>query len=311
MKRSEVLALALLCAFPGLASVARADALTPIKVGASYDEDFAEGFFGADSGLFRQAGLDAAVTGLTNGGALAAAVMSGALEVVTTNTGAMATAHTHGLPLVLIAPGANYSNGAVTAALLVLKDSPIKTAADLNGKTIAVTTLRTLYHTSVRNWIDKNGGNSASPSYIELPLSTMLPSLKSGRVDAIATVEPWVTQAKPETRVLGVPYDSVAPTFMISGWVTTKRWYDANPGTVAKFLRSVTMIANWANKNPQATAQIMAKYFNVPVETVASMQRTKMSTKLDPSYVQPVIDVLAKYKIIDRQFAATELFASA
>ncbi|HXP92957.1 MAG TPA: ABC transporter substrate-binding protein [Candidatus Binatia bacterium] len=309
MKRSA--ALALLCGLPAIASAGRADTLTPIKVGASYDEDFAEGFFGADSGIFKQAGLDAAVTGLMNGGALAAAVMSGSLDVVTTNTGAMATAHARGLPLVLIAPGANYSNTAVTAALLVLKDSPIKTAGDLSGKTIAVTTLRTLYHTSVRNWIDKNGGNSEAAAYLELPLSTMLPALKGGRVDAIACVEPWVTQAKPETRVLGVPYASLAPAFMISGWVTTKTWYDANRDTARKFVRSVEIIANWANKNPQATAAIMSKYFSVPLETVASMQRTKMSTKLDPSYIQPVIDVLYKYKVIDRQFAAAELFATA
>jgi NitT/TauT family transport system substrate-binding protein len=223
----------------------------------------------------------------------------------------MATAHARGLPLVLIAPGANYSNATVTAALLVLKDSPLKTAADLTGKTIAVTTLRTLYHTSLRNWIDKSGGNSEAVNYLELPLSTMLPSLKAGRVDAIGTVEPWVTQAKADTRVLGVPYASLAPAFMISGWVTTKTWYDGNRDTARKFVRSVETIANWANRNPQATAQIMAKYFSVPLETVASMQRTKMSTKLDPSYIQPVIDVLAKYKIIDRQFAAAELFANA
>jgi len=311
MKRSNAVVLAgFCCAYPALAALARADAGTPIKVGASYDEDFAEGFFGKDSGLFERAGLDATVTGLQNGGALTAAVMSGALDVVTTNTGSMATAHAHGLPLVLIAPGANYSSSAMTAALLVLKDSPIRRAADLSGKKIAVTTLHTLYHTSVRNWIDQNGGDSQAAGYLELPLPTMLPALQENRVDAIASVEPWVTQAQPSTRVLAKPYDSVASAFMISGWVSTKTWCDANRDALRKFVRSVDAIADWANKNPLATAQIMSKYFSVPVETVASMQRTKMSRRLDPALIQPVIDVLYKYQLIDRQFIASELFVT-
>jgi NitT/TauT family transport system substrate-binding protein len=312
MKRSNAIALAgIFCTYPALEGLARADAGTAIQVGASFDEDFAEGFFGKDSGLFERAGLDATVTGLSNGGSLTAAVMSGSLDVVTTNTGSMATAYAHGLPLVLIAPGANYSSAATTAGLLVLKNSPIHRAADLTGKKIAVTTLRTLYHTSVRNWIDQNGGDSQAVGYLELPLSTMLPALQGSRVDAIACVEPWVTHAKPFTRVLAKPYDSVASAFMISGWVTTKSWFDANRQTVRKFVDSVDVIAQWANKNPMATAQIMSKYFDVPVETVAAMQRTKMSTRMDPSLIQPVIDVLYKYQLIDRQFTASSLFAKA
>ncbi len=312
MKRSNALALAgIFCAYPALTELARADAGTPIQVGASYDEDFAEGFFGKDSGLFERAGLDATVTGLMNGGSLTAAVLAGSLDVVTTNTGSMATAYAHGLPLVLIAPGANYSSAATTAAILVLKDSPIRAAAQLTGKKMAVTTLHTLYHTSVRNWIDLNGGSSQNVGYLELPQATMLPALLEGRVDAIACVEPWVTQAKSTTRVLAKPYDSVASAFMISGWVTTKSWFDANRRTVRKFVDSVDAIADWANKSPQATAQIMSKYFGVPVETVASMQRTKMSRRMDPALIQPVIDVLYKYQLIDRQFTASSLFAIA
>jgi len=195
--------------------------------------------------------------------------------------------------------------------MLVLKDSPIHEAAQLTGKKIAVTTLHTLYHTSVRNWIDQNGGNSQNVGYLELAQATMLPALLENRVDAIACVEPWVTQAKSTTRVLAKPYDSVASAFMISGWVTTKPWFDANRRTVRKFVDSVDAIADWANKNPQATAQIMSKYFGVAVDTVASMQRTKMSRRMDPALIQPVIDVLYKYQLIDRQFTASSLFAIA
>lgn len=300
----------MISAYPALATLARADALTPIKVGASFDEDFAEGYYGKDVGIFAKAGLDAAVTGLQNGGALTAAVMGGALDVVTTNTGSMSTAHAKGLSLVLIAPGANFSNTALTAALLVLKDSPIRSAADLTGKTIGVTTLKSLLHTSVRNWIDTSGGNSEAVGYVELGLPTMLPALKAARVDAVACVEPWVTQAKSEARVLASPYGALAPNFMISGWVTTREWLVANRDTARRFIRSVEAIADWANANPLGSAQIMSKYFGISVATVMGMQRTKMGRKLEPTYVQPVIDVLYKYKLLDKHFPAEEMFAT-
>jgi NitT/TauT family transport system substrate-binding protein len=311
MKRSTALVLsALACAYPGLSTLARADALTPIKVGASFDENFAEGYYGKDTGIFEKAGLDAAVTGMAGGGPLTTAVMGGALDVVTTNTGSMSTAFAKGLPIVLIAPGGNYTAKLLSAAIAVRLDSPIKTGADLVGKTVAVTTLKSVLHTSVRNWIDSTGGDSERVGYVELGLPTMLPALQSGRVDATTFTEPWVTQAKGKVKILGSPYESLGHDFMISGWVTNKPWLDANRDTARKFVRSVTQIADWANKNPLGSAQIMSKYFQIPVDTIVAMQRTKMGLKLDPSNVQPVIDVLYKYKLLDRHFAAGDMMVS-
>jgi NitT/TauT family transport system substrate-binding protein len=282
--------------------------LPHIRIGAGLDEDFAEGFYGDEQGFFRQAGLDPDVTALANGGALTAAVLSGSLDVATTNTGSMAAAHARGIPLVLIAPQAIYSSASLTAAVLVMKDSPIRGARDLAGKKMGVTTLHTLYHTAIQNWIDASGGDSTAVGYVEIPLSVQLVALRSGRIDAIGSVEPWVSQAKAETRVIGKPYDSVAKEFLISGWVTTRAWVDANRDTCRRFVQAIARTAQWANRSPEATAQILARRFDIPPDVVATMQRTKMGTRLDPSLIQPVIDVAFKYKMLAQSFAAADLF---
>jgi NitT/TauT family transport system substrate-binding protein len=287
-----------------------AQALVPINLGAAFDEDFAEGWYGVDNGMFRDAGLDAKVQALGNGGALTAAVVGGGLDATPTNTGSMAAAFTRGLPLVLIAPIAIYSNTSLTAGVIVPANSPLRSVKDLAGKRMAVTTLHTLYHVSIQNWIDANGGDSTAVSYIELGLPEQLAALQAGRIDAAACVEPWMTAWKGQIRVLGAPYASVAPHFMISGWVANKNWVQNNPATVKKFVSTIPKIATWANTNPKASADVMAKYFHIAPATIESMARTTMGTRLDPAMIQPVIDVVAKYKTIPKSFAASDMFAT-
>jgi NitT/TauT family transport system substrate-binding protein len=306
--RPRALALAAAAASAAAIRPARAATLTPIKVGVANDEDFAEGYYAKDRGFFQQAGLDAELISLSNGGALTAAVVSGGLDIATTNTGSMSTAHARGVPLLLLAPEGVYESTKTTAALLVLKSSPIQSAKDLSGKKVAITTLNTLYHVATRNWIDTNGGDSSQVQFIEIPLSIHLIALRDGRVDASAMVEPWVSPARAEARILGVPYDSIAKKFMISGWVTTQNYIDRNTATVRAFLSAIRKTADWANANPSQIAPILAKNLKIPLEDITGIPRATMGTVLDPALIQPVIDAEFRYKLLPKSFAATEMF---
>jgi NitT/TauT family transport system substrate-binding protein len=309
MNRLRMLATAsaALAAMQVLPTAARA--AVPLNVGVGPDEDFAEGYYANDTNFFQQAGIVAALTEIGSGAALSAAAVSGALDVATTNMGSIITAYGHNVPLQIIAPGAIYSNTELSAALIVAKDSAIRSAADLRGKTIAVSTLNTLYHTSVRNWIDKNGGASADVRFVEMPLSSHLTSLVGGRIDAAASVEPWLSQAKGQTRVLGDPYSSVANRFLISCWVANTSWCEANRSTLDTFRAVMRKTAAWANQNPRQTAAILSKYFKVDLAIVQAIPRTEMGINLDPKLVQPVIDMLVRYKLAPAEFDAINLFA--
>jgi NitT/TauT family transport system substrate-binding protein len=286
-----------------------ARAATPLNVGVGPDEDFAEGYYANDANFFQQAGIQPNLTEFSSGAALSAGAVSGALDVATTNMGSIITAYGHSVPLQIVAPGAIYSNTELSAALIVAKDSSIRSAADLRGKIIAVSTLNTLFHTSVRNWIDKNGGSSADVRFVEMPLSAHLPSLVGGRIDAAASVEPWLSQAKSQTRVLGDPYSSVANRFLISCWVASTTWCEGNRSTLDLFRAVMRKTAVWANQNPKQTAAILSKYFKVDLAIVQAIPRTEMGVNLDPKLVQPVIDMLVRYKLAPAEFDAGSLFA--
>src|SRR5208282_5371186 len=122
--------------------------------------------------------------------------IGGSLDFGTTNGGSMANAYIHGLPIYCIAPSGLYTSASPTTVLVTTKDSPIRTAKDLNGKRVAVTTLHDLMQAAVMKWIDDNGGDSRTISYPEIHNGDLVPSLLAKRVDATVLLEPQLTDAK-------------------------------------------------------------------------------------------------------------------
>jgi NitT/TauT family transport system substrate-binding protein len=277
-------------------------ATTPIDVGA-------EVLYAKDMGFFAKHGLNVDVQFIDNGAAIAAAVASGSIDVAQGNVVTLATAHDKGLPFVVIAPAALYSSTAPTSALIVAKNSPIKTGKDLNGKTIGITGVRNITHIATMQWIDQNGGDSTTAKYIELKFSEMAAAVAAGRIDAGVTAEPDLSVATQdgEARILTPVYNAIAPTFIIGGWFTTSDWAKAHPDLVTRYVAAITEAGAWANKNQGASAKILEKY--TKIESRPGMKRVLFPEKPDLALMQPAIDATAKYKVIKATFPASDLAA--
>ena len=83
-------------------------ATTPIDIGGQV-------LWAKEEGFLKKAGVDAEITLINNGAAIAAAVASGAVDIGQANLVSLATAHERGLPFVLIAPGGFYTSTATVA----------------------------------------------------------------------------------------------------------------------------------------------------------------------------------------------------
>lgn len=311
MRRSEAILGAGALTLAAAAARAQSPGLTPLRVGAINIESSSEGYYADEMGFFKRAGLDAHVSAMANAGAIVAAAMGGALDIVPTNCVTMAQAYAKGLPLYLVAPGAIYSNSEPTTELAVTPDSAYRVPKDLNGKKVAVLSLGGFLQIAVQNWLDQNGGDSKTVSFIELPSSEIVPALQSKRVDAAGLPEPFLTKAKTgnDVRFIAAPYSSVGKRLMLSAWVANKAWVDANPATVRRFVTAIRATAEWANKNQQASAVILTKYTRVPLDVIVAMRRDPFATRMDTAAIQPIIDVCAKYSLIPRRFAAADLLA--
>jgi NitT/TauT family transport system substrate-binding protein len=272
----------------------------------------ATGWYALELGYFRANGLDVTVDTFTSGPPITAGIIGGTLDVGVASIGSLSTAHARGLPIVALAPGGIYNGAAPTTVLAVAAASPLRSAKDLAGKTIAVQTLGELGQFTTMSWIDNNGGDSKAVKFLEIPSSAMAEALARGRIDVAFIAEPFYTQAKPAVRFFGAGYDGVSKRFLNTAWLATRDWVERNPAVAKSFVTAMRQAAQWANqrRNLGASGAILAKRTKIPPETIAKMQRAQFALTLDPAMLQPVIDVSARYKVIPQAFPASEIIAS-
>jgi NitT/TauT family transport system substrate-binding protein len=121
-----------------LPHVAAAQTLTTLAVAGVPEDSITPVLYGVQSGLYKRNGLDVQVTPERSGPAITAGVAGGAYQIGKSSITPLIQAHAKGLPLVIIAPAGVYTSAAPIDGMFVRADSPIKTAADLNGKTFGV-----------------------------------------------------------------------------------------------------------------------------------------------------------------------------
>ena len=276
-------------------------ATTPTEAGAAV-------YYAQELGLFKKVGLRVDISAGNSGAADAAAVASGALDIALSSVPSIASAHERNIPFVVIAPGAVYTSKAPTSALVAAKNSPIKNARDLEGKTIANNALKNIGEIAADAWLDAGGANIASVKIVELPLPAMEAALEQGRIDAAILVEPSLGKALAgNVRVLAFAYSNVASAFLLSAYFTTSDWAKANANALRRFQTAVREANHWANQaaNHKRSADIIQKYMQVTPG--ASSTRATYGESLDLTLIQPVIDAAAKYHVLKAAFPATEM----
>ena len=275
---------------------ASAATLIPLRVGAMAIDTAAEAFYAADQGFFTAAGLDVTLTVLPNGSAIAAATSSGALDIGFGSPTPVMLAHLGGLPIWFIAPAAVYS-GIPNSVLMVVKGSPIRTAADLTGKTIGVAGLHDLTQYVIQQWLDRNGGNSTSVQFVELPYAQMGPALQQGRVSAAGVIEPFISQMRDVATSLGNLNAAVGNRYLVAGWFAMTPYIEKNQDTVRRFTQAMRQTARWANTHPKESAAILARYSKMDpaLADVITRARYAEDPSFDPQLLQPVIDTMVRY----------------
>src|SRR5919109_2498375 len=161
-------------------------AQTKGKLGYMKIVDNAALFVGMDKGFFKAEGLELETVPMAGGAVIVQGVVSGDLQIGWTNVISLYQAHVEGFDFKLVAGGATNVKGTnETHTLQVLKSSSIKSAKDLEGKTIAVNTLNNIVHLMAMAWIDKNGASSGKVKFVEVPFPQMEAALVAGKKDGI------------------------------------------------------------------------------------------------------------------------------
>jgi NitT/TauT family transport system substrate-binding protein len=298
MNATRRLTIALLAAVLtlGVATASRAaDAPAVINLINLPADNSAEVYYAQDLGYFKDAGLDVRITAMTNSGAIIAALAGGGGDIGNAVVGSVADARGKGIPILYIAPAGLYDAASPTAALVTTKDSPIKKAADLTGKVVAVSGLNDLTYYATRAWIDKHGGNSAAVKFIELPFPAMAAAVAQRRIDAAYVIEPFLTASAGALHILASAAESVAPRYQATGWIASESWLQSHADVALRFGSVMRRTAIWANAHHKESAAILLKYLKLDPTIVDRMNRVLYALTLEPRLVQPPINTAAKY----------------
>jgi NitT/TauT family transport system substrate-binding protein len=296
---------------PSAVTPATSDPMVTIRVGAGANDTVSNLFYAVQLGYFKARNLDVQITLMTSGAAEASALAGGALDIAESNVVSTSAAHLRGVPFVYIAPGAQYSSAAPTSEMLCAKNSNVRSGKDLNGKNIAVVALGDLSQLGPAAWIDGTGGDTSTVHYIEMPAAAVPAAIERGTVDAGLIPEPalQIALSAGTAKVCAKAFDEIAPEFMLNGWITTADWLKKNPDVARRFREAMLEAAKWGNKNHKASADIFKQYSKAPPDVIDTMTRATFAERFDPALFQPVINVAAKYKYIDKAFPASEILA--
>jgi NitT/TauT family transport system substrate-binding protein len=307
--RMLVAAAALVLAL-GLGAGGSAADLEPLRIVVIPTEVGAGAYYADDLGYFKDAGIDAQITSLANGNAATAAVISGAADIGFSNTFSLAIAHDKGLPVnILTGSDLHRSTNPSQGFLDVLKGSTIHTGKDLDGKTVAVPGLGTGTYFALRNWIDKNGGDSSTVKYVEVPIPAIADAILTGRVDAgsLDASNAYAARSKAALRQIGNTYDFIAPMFVAGAWFASPDWIAKHPDLARKFIAVFQRVSLWANAHPDDVVRLYAKHSAFTVDDLKLSPRAQLEPSTDTALIQTVIDVSLKYGAIKKSFAAADL----
>ena len=280
-----------------------------VRVGDAIGDPYAEGYYAAEGGFFQKGGLNVDFQSFSNGAPIGQGVVTGNLDIGIMTPLAVASAVTHGVPLVMIAPGGVNSAKAPAGYLLVTKSSPLNTAKDFEGKTIGVATLRTLHELMLRAWFDKNGVEQSKVSLIELTFGEMGAAVERGTVSGAVEVEPLTSGLvnAGSVRVVAGPATAIAEEILGAAWFCTRDYAQKNPQVVRRFAGVMAEVARWANTHRRESGDIQARVGKLNPEAVRGMARVTYAETMQVAQIQPVLDAATKFGILPRQVAASEL----
>jgi NitT/TauT family transport system substrate-binding protein len=274
-----------------------------IEIGAIAIVDTAPVHLAQSRGLFEKHGITAKITSVQGGAASISGVMGRQFDFGFANTTSLLTAQQQGLPLKVVANGVASTGvaGNDFSAVLVKKDSALKSAKDLAGKTVAVNQLKNIGDTTVRASVRKDGGDANAVKFVEIPLPDMPAALAKGRVDAIWAVEPFVTQATGEgARAIAWNYADAAPDLTVAMYFTTSEILQKDPALVKDFTAAINEALAYANGHPEAVRESLKTYTEIPAATIAKIKLPKWPTAINRASVRTIADDARKDGVLTK-----------
>ena len=252
---------------------------------------------GIDGGFFKKYGLDVERIDFAGGAKLHQAVASGDLDMVV-GTGSDMLFLARGAPEKAVAA---YGNDLRSLSLIVLKDSPIKSLADIKGKTIGVTTAASFTswiarQLSIHQGFGPNGVKVASLGN----MSGIVAGLVAKNVDAImgTTAVGLTLESQGRARIIVTAGDEITD-FIADMIYASDAMMQHRPADVRGFLRGWFDTIAFMKTHKAETIRMTQKETHLPDAIAARIYDAEMPTFFDNGHFDRKKFAAVKQSLVD------------
>lgn len=143
------------------------------------------------------------------------------------------------------------------------KGSPVKSVADLKGKKAAFTSPRSVTEIIIKTVLKRANLLEQTETVAAGGIGAAVTALNQGAVDAATLVDPALTRTGQNYQVVFEARKEL-PDLSWTVFVTTKAFLDKNEEKLRKILRARAKAVDFIYANPDETAKIYAKHWNLP-----------------------------------------------
>jgi NitT/TauT family transport system substrate-binding protein len=258
-------------------------------------------------GFYEAERLDVELVPSPGGVATMSAVAANEFQVGIATITALILGAVEGLNFQVVVPTSSVGSGPPDelGALLIRKGSGMNNGAALAGKRAGVLVLNNLPYVCTRLWIDSTGGDSSKVSFVEVPNPQMADALIGGRVDIVASIDPFFSaamQGSPDKiEVAAYAYSKTLPGTIIGCAAMAQEFAAKNGPMVEAFQRACNKSIDWIieHKGKPELAKIVSDFTRLPQERVLSLMLwPKLEKKVKVSDVDRVSQAMQKYGLI-------------
>jgi NitT/TauT family transport system substrate-binding protein len=190
---------------------------------------------------------------------------------------------------------------AQSLVVLALTGSHITGPASLLGKTVAVQINPDIQTITLNAELAADGLNPARIRYVVIPFPQMNTALKEGKVDAVAQVEPFASQAEAQLGAKVVMSYCSPPVgdFPEAGYVSSAAWAAKYPRTALAFQRAVEQAQTLAATNRGAVEKVLPSFIPHMTAQIADIVDIGVfPTSLNAVRLQRLVDLMVQSGII-------------
>jgi len=287
----------------GLSAQAQA---AKLRVGVVPIIDIAPFYAAIDQGYFKEEGVEFDITSAVISNPLVAQLAAGQLDIAFSNIVTVTQAIENGLDLKVVLPGTLMKKGNDVNPCIVMKDSPIKTAKDVEGKRLGTSALNNIIWLYAREWLERNGADPSKVRITEVPFPQMQDALFTGQADVVCPTEPFFTRAMEtgKVRVLGFIYHEVTDNLESVMGLARGAWLKdpANVAALERFARAYRRGVAFMEKNKKGPdgVRIISAYTKMDPAVVAKIQTPVYPMTVNQKTVEEMSRLMQKHGLLKK-----------